>query len=567
MRRVILTSLIALMILLTMALPVSATPSYWESDYGTALGLWDEDYDYAPFGFTFNFYGTPYTWAHVTSNGYMIFGSGYVTWSPALPLGSYKIIAPLFGDWDPGQWGEVYYNTVGTAGNRKFVATWEDVPDYSEGGNNTFQVVLYEGTNIIQFGYNGLETDGTTGYGGEDIQVGISDGTGNYINSASGTETLSLDDTNIFYQWTGTGYEESTTFPEIGFFVTKTASPSFTRTYSWTIDKTADQAALTLSRGQQFAVGYYVVVDATFGDSDWAVSGDIVINNPTDSAVVIVGLEDVVSDITATVECGVTLPYELPPGGTLTCTYSASLPDNSTRTNTATVTLADGTVYTASAIVDFSTAAVNEVDECIDISDTYAGSLGSICYSDGPPKTLFYSRWIGPYDVCGDYSVVNIADFVTNDTGITGSDSWTVAVSVPCTGGCTLSPGYWKTHSEHGPAPYDYTWSMLAGGANTPFFLSGQTYYQVLWNDSSGGNAYYILAQAYIAAEMNFLNGADPTAAQAAFDEATSLLQTYTPDQIAALKGKSPVRQTFICLAEILDDYNNGLIGPGHCSE
>ena len=260
------------MLLLTIALPVSATPAYWESDYGTGLGLSDEDYNYAPFGFTFNFYGTPYTWAHVTSNGYMIFGPGYVTWSPAIPLGSYKIIAPLFGDWDPGQWGEVYYNTMGTAGNRKFVATWEGVPDYSEGGNNTFQVVLYEGTGIIQFGYNGLETDGTTGYSGDDLQVGISDGTGNYISSANGTDVLSLDNTNIFYQWTGTEYVESTTFPEIGFYVTKTASTSFTRTYSWTINKTADQTGLTLSRGQQFLVNYDVLVDATFVDSDLAVS-------------------------------------------------------------------------------------------------------------------------------------------------------------------------------------------------------------------------------------------------------------------------------------------------------
>jgi hypothetical protein len=568
MKKVIMTCIIALVLVLAMAAPVSATPSYWESSYGTALGLTDEDYDYAPFGFTFNFYGTPYTWAYVTSNGYMIFGTGYVTWSPALPLGSYKIIAPLFGDWDPGQWGKVYYNTIGTAGDRKFVATWEDVPDYGEGGNNTFQVVLYEGTDIIQFGYNGLETDGTTGYSGDDLQVGISYGTGNYISSANGTGVLSLDDTNIFYQWTGTDYVESTTFPEIGFYVTKTASTSFTRTYSWTINKTADQTALTLSRGQQFLVNYDVLVDATFVDSDWAVSGNISIHNPGDSAAMILSIEDMLPGATnVSLNCGVTFPYELPAGGTLTCTYNASLPDNSTRTNTATVTLAGDTVYNASVQVDFCVATVNEVDECIDVSDTYAGSLGTVCYSGGVPKNLYYSRWIGPYEVCGDYTVVNTASFVSNDTSTIGADNWTVAVHVPCTGGCTLTPGYWKTHSEYGPAPYDYTWSQLAGGANTPFFLSGQTYYEVLWNGSVGGNAYYILAQAYIAAEMNFLNGADPTAAQTAFNEATVLFQTYTPDEIAALKGRSPLRREFIHLAEILDNYNNGLIGPGHCSE
>lgn len=443
------TCIIALALVLAMAAPVSAAPSYWESSYGTPTGFLDESYTAFPLGFFFDFYGTSYTLVYIHSNGFLTFDDpidGSDAWYPGIPKDPYKIIAPLFGDWDPEAWGEVYINLIPTSGGLKFVATWVGVPEYTEGGSNTFQVVLYEGSNIIQFGYNGLDTDGA-GWSG-DQQVGISDGTGNYINSANGTDIQSLDDTNIFYQWTGTDYVESTTFPEAGLVVTKTASTSFTRSYSWTIDKTADQAALTLSEGQQFLVNYDVVVDATFVDSDWAVSGDIVINNLGENTAVIVMVEDVLPGATdISLYCGVSFPYELPPGGSLTCTYSAILPDNMTRTNSATVTLADGTVYNGSVEVDFGSATVSEVDECIDVSDTYAGSLGTVCYSDGVPKTFFYSRWIGPYDVCGDYSVVNTADFVTGDRGITGSDSWMVAVYVPCTGGCTLTPGYWKTHS------------------------------------------------------------------------------------------------------------------------
>ena len=73
-------------------------------------------------------------------------------------------------------------------------------------------------------------------------------------------------------------------------------------------------------------------------------------------------------------------------------------------------------------------------------------------------------------------------------------------------GGCTLTPGYWKTHSTYGPAPYDETWALV--GEDTPFFLSGQSYYDVLWT-SPAGNAYYNLSFHYIAAELNDLNGAD----------------------------------------------------------
>ena len=131
-------------------------------------------------------------------------------------------------------------------------------------------------------------------------------------------------------------------------------------------------------------------------------------------------------------------------------------------------------------------------------------------------------------------------------------------------GGCTLTPGYWKTHSINGPAPYDNTWLQV--GENTTFFLSGKTYYQVLWT-SPAGNAYYNLSFHYIAAELNELNGADFSAAQAAFDEATALFELYTPAQIAALRGNSPVRANFIRLAGILGQYNEGYIGPGHCDD
>ncbi|MDF2731105.1 MAG: hypothetical protein K0T01_2895 [Acidimicrobiia bacterium] len=139
------------------------------------------------------------------------------------------------------------------------------------------------------------------------------------------------------------------------------------------------------------------------------------------------------------------------------------------------------------------------------------------------------------------------------------------SADVTCAGGCTLTPGYWKTHSINGPAPYDDTWAQI--GEGTAFFTSGKTYYQALWT-APGGNAYYILAHAYIAAELNILNGASvPTNVQTAFDSATALFGTYTPAQIAALRGNSPIRAQFTSLAGILDGYNNGLTGPGHCSE
>ena len=157
---------------------------------------------------------------------------------------------------------------------------------------------------------------------------------------------------------------------------------------------------------------------------------------------------------------------------------------------------------------------------------------------------------------------MNTASFVTNDTATTGSGSWTVNVNVPC-GGCTLTQGYWKTHSSYGPAAYDDTWAQI--GEDTPFFLSGRSYYQVLWTPPAG-NAYYNLAHQYIAAELNILNGAASTPeVDAALAYAENLFSTKTPAQVAALKGGA--KNAAIANATTLDNYNNGLIGPGHCSE
>jgi hypothetical protein len=131
--------------------------------------------------------------------------------------------------------------------------------------------------------------------------------------------------------------------------------------------------------------------------------------------------------------------------------------------------------------------------------------------------------------------------------------------------GCTRGQGYWKTHSIYGPAPYDSVWALV--GEDSTFFLSNKTYYEVCWTPPSGGNAYYMLAHFYIASKLNFASGADPSEVQEAFDDATELFEMYTPEYINGLKGNNPIRQQFISLKNILGQYNDGEIGPGHCEE
>lgn len=346
--------------------------------------------------------------------------------------------------------------------------------------------------------------------------------------------------------------------------VAKTAISTFDRNWTWNIDKVGDQTALTLMPGQSYLVNYDVTVNATSADSNWAVSGEITINNPNPTATATIeSVSDVVSpDIDATVVCGVAFPYTLAAGETLTCSYSTALPDGAARTNTATATTSGKVAGgSGSASVAFG-APTNEYDECIYVTDDKYGALGTVC-ADDAPVTFTYNMFVGPYDTCGDYTFVNIASFVTNDTGATGSDDHTVDVTVPCGGGCTLTQGYWKTHSEFGPAPYDNTWALLPNGASTNFFLSSKSWYQVFWTPPAG-NAYYNLAHQYMAAKLNILNGASTTSQ---VDLAIAKAEAFFTIKSPGAKLTNIERNNILKWAGILDQYNNGYIGPGHCNE
>ncbi|MDY0109848.1 MAG: DNRLRE domain-containing protein [Candidatus Krumholzibacteria bacterium] len=186
-------------------------------------------------------------------------------------------------------------------------------------------------------------------------------------------------------------------------------------------------------------------------------------------------------------------------------------------------------------------------ESVVAIADTYIWEL----HPDTPrgDQIVLYSGWSPPYELEKQSLLLFEVAEIPDEPG----------------DGCTRTQGYWKTHSEFGPAPYDAVWAMLPDGASTPFFLSGQTYHQVMWTPPAGGNAYYMLAHQYIAAQLNGLAGSDFTAAQTAFDAATELFNTRTPAQVAALRGAA--RAQVVALAQTLDDYNNGLIGPGHCDD
>lgn len=134
----------------------------------------------------------------------------------------------------------------------------------------------------------------------------------------------------------------------------------------------------------------------------------------------------------------------------------------------------------------------------------------------------------------------------------------------PPPSGCTLTQGYWKTHYEG--RKYDPTWALV-GDPNAAFFDTGDSWIEVFKTAPKKGNAFYILAHQYMAAVLNGYAGASaPTAFHDALTDAYALLDYWDVAGPNLIPKTSPDRATAIALAGILDDYNSGDIGPGHCS-
>jgi hypothetical protein len=378
--------------------------------------------------------------------------------------------------------------------------------------------------------------------------------------------------------------------------ITKTAETTFDRAYTWEIDKSADETEITVIDGQSYIVNYFVTVSlADSTDSNWAVAGEISIYNPWPSTATVTDVTDeMTGGIAAAVVCPDPFPFTVDSGETVTCTYATALPDGTDRTNTATVTATGNFIGgTATAPVTFG-APANLTDECVEVSDDGYGVLGTVCVG-GEPYTFEVPIDVGQmastHECPDDITHTNVATATANDTGTQVSDDHTLIIHLVCEpDGCSLTQGYWKTHSEYGPAPYDDTWNLLPGGdgvpgsgddgADTPFFTTGLTWHEIWGEPPSGGNDYIKLAHQWMAAKLNGLNGADISVINGGAGDVTwgsctagtlscaeDLLAQYAaqwddPDSIPDADNDE-----MNAMASRLDDYNNGDIGPGHCDE
>ena len=137
------------------------------STTGVIVAQGDDTYTAVDLGFPFTFYGTAYTRAYVSSNGFISFGSGWTDWSndpipdPTSPNNA------VYAFWDDlipsgGANGNVYVQKVGAS---TYVIEWYRVA--TGGSQATFEIILNGSDNTILFQYQTVSSSGSATVGVE----------------------------------------------------------------------------------------------------------------------------------------------------------------------------------------------------------------------------------------------------------------------------------------------------------------------------------------------------------------------------------------------------------------
>lgn len=145
------------------------------------------------------------------------------------------------------------------------------------------------------------------------------------------------------------------------------------------------------------------------------------------------------------------------------------------------------------------------------------------------------------------------AVFANDENGNAGSELSVVVndQTTPSTN-CTFTIGYWKNHES--------AWPVSSLTLGTVVYTKAQLL--LILNEPVNGNGLVSLAHQLIGALLNIAQGADPSAASAAIASANALIGSLV---VPPIGGGFLNPSDTSGITQSLDDYNNGITGPGHC--
>ena len=455
----------------------------------TLLTFTDDQYSPAVnIGFNFNFYGNNYNQLVIGSNGIVTFditqANGYCPWScTTLPnsttIGAQNSIALSWQDLYFPFAGGLAYQMIGTAPNRQFIISYENVSYFSSVCQTpadcfTASIVLYEGSNLIDM-FISNKSFCIAWNNGLAVQ-GIQNSTGTIASVVTGrnnTAWAAQLDGQRFTQNSPTNYS-------ISLVPFQTITSAFSTTTQWenTLGQTfpyISGAPLNVSNPPPGTTGYFLTA-TTCGAAIASISDTTFIT--TLSAAVTTTMTPDVCNL------GAGSATAIPSAGAPPYTYSWSNGQTSSTitgllagTYTVTMTTADLCPATSSATITVSTILLTGLTTEVSCPSGSNGTAKAIMTPSTPGLTYLWNDPLAQTtETAAGLSAGTYTCIVTAPSGCTGNISLTVTeipamiVSIAnqedvlCNSG---NDGIMELLVTQGTAPYTYFWQQSLSTTNS----------------------------------------------------------------------------------------------------
>ncbi|MEV0561391.1 polymorphic toxin-type HINT domain-containing protein [Dactylosporangium sp. NPDC050588] len=159
----------------------------------------DESHTQISLPFAFNFYGTNYNSAYLSSNGLLSFTGQATDHTPTTLPNTAAPNAALYPFWDDlnlDATSQVYTRTSGTAPNRQFAVEWYQAYLYGRSTRVSFTITLNESDGKITFNYGGIDNDMDRG---NSATIGVENASGTVATQYAYRQTLLANDKSITF--------------------------------------------------------------------------------------------------------------------------------------------------------------------------------------------------------------------------------------------------------------------------------------------------------------------------------------------------------------------------------
>jgi gliding motility-associated-like protein len=432
-------------------------------------------------GFSFDFFGTTFTEFSVQSNGFIKFGvnAGNAQFNNvAIP----NAVNPnnwvgIWDDLDPSATTSEIIETYlgGTAPNRIRVVSYQNVPTFNDNSALvTFQIVLHEGSNIIEIHTQNLPSKSSDGTAGPGTTFGIENSTGTVGYTVTGRNPLPIAGsvTNDYVAFIPVGQDFDFAWPDGG----------------------------TDSVRTDLAAGSYIVTITDPSGNGCFDTVQFVLDNP-DTLDVVLDATPVTCAVTTTTVSAIAsngsgnFSFSWNTGavtasitGMVNVFYEVTVTDLTTGCEIILdTTLTTPAGFTSSAVVDQDVSCFNGTDGQATVTHTATVLPITITWSSGGTAATETGLAAGNYNViivdgngCSDTS------FVTIDEPATAVSATLLASSDPaCNGG---NDGFIAILASGGTPNYFYTWSPNVSTSDTAVSLSAGIYSTTI-TDANGCNS------------------------------------------------------------------------------